>query len=97
MSVDSNFVQIIKGLVLLGAVAFDVYSKSQGKPSFIGMILKGMQRGRGGEGSSGPSGGTGPSTPVAEGEEGTGFRNASRSHTGAVEMGAPPNPQPSVG
>lgn len=96
LSVDSNFVQIIKGLVLLGAVAFDVYSKSQGKPSFIGMILKGMQRGRGGDGPSGPSGGAGPSTPVAEGEEGTGFRNASRSHTGIAESGAAPKPQPSA-
>ena len=45
LSVDSNYVQVIKGLVLLGAVAFDVYSKSQGKPSFIGMMLKGLQRG----------------------------------------------------
>ncbi len=45
MSVDSNYVQIIKGLVLLGAVAFDVRSKSQGRPSFIGMMLKGLQRG----------------------------------------------------
>ena len=83
--------------MLLGAVAFDVYSKSQGKPSFIGMILKGFQRGGGGGGSSGPSGGTGPSTPVAEGEEGTGFRNASRSHTGMVERSGPPNPQASAG
>jgi len=96
LSVDSNFVQIIKGLVLLGAVAFDVYSKSQGKPSFIGMMLKGLQRG-GGDGSSGPGGGTGPSTPVSEGEEGTGFRNASRSHAGMAESAAPPAAQPSAG
>ena len=39
MSVDSNWIQVIKGLVLLGAVAFDVISKSRGKPSFIGMIM----------------------------------------------------------
>ncbi|WP_394249729.1 multiple monosaccharide ABC transporter permease [Arthrobacter pityocampae] len=32
--------QIIKGLVLLIAVAFDVYSKSQGKPSIIGLITR---------------------------------------------------------
>jgi putative multiple sugar transport system permease protein len=96
LSVDSNFVQIIKGLVLLGAVAFDVYSKSQGKPSFIGMMLKGLQRG-GGDGSAGPGGGTGPSTPASEGEEGTGFRNASRSHAGMVESAAPPTAQPSAG
>ncbi len=40
MSVDSNWIQIIKGLVLLGAVAFDVVSKKQGKPSFIGTIQR---------------------------------------------------------
>ena len=39
LSVDSNTIQVIKGLVLLGAVAFDVLSKSRGKPSFIGMIM----------------------------------------------------------
>ena len=44
LSVDSNFVQIIKGLVLLLAVAFDVRSKIQGRPSFIGMMLSGLNR-----------------------------------------------------
>ena len=48
LSVDSNFVQIIKGLVLLLAVAFDVRSKMQGRPSFIGMLIKGVGRGGGG-------------------------------------------------
>ncbi|MBW4094456.1 MAG: sugar ABC transporter permease [Acidobacteria bacterium] len=33
--------QIIKGLVLLAAVAFDVFNKSQGKPSFIGLLTRG--------------------------------------------------------
>lgn len=33
-------VQMIKGLVLLVAVAFDVYSKQQGRPSVIGLIMK---------------------------------------------------------
>jgi putative multiple sugar transport system permease protein len=45
MSVDSNVIQIIKGLVLLAAVAFDVLSKMQGKPSVIGMIQRGLRRG----------------------------------------------------
>ncbi|WP_434991947.1 multiple monosaccharide ABC transporter permease [Arthrobacter sp. Ld5] len=40
--------QIIKGLVLLIAVAFDVYSKSQGKPSIIGLITR--RFGGGGDG-----------------------------------------------
>ena len=44
LSVDSNFVQIIKGLVLLLAVAFDVRSKMQGRPSFIGMMLSALNR-----------------------------------------------------
>jgi putative multiple sugar transport system permease protein len=44
LSVDSNFIQIIKGMVLLLAVAFDVRSKIQGRPSFIGMMMSGMHR-----------------------------------------------------
>jgi len=44
LSVDSNFIQIIKGMVLLLAVAFDVRSKQQGRPSFIGMMMSGMGR-----------------------------------------------------
>jgi len=32
-------------MVLLLAVAFDVRSKLQGRPSFIGMIMSGMNRG----------------------------------------------------
>jgi len=43
LSVDSNWIQIIKGLVLLGAVAFDVVSKKQGRRSFIGMIQRAFQ------------------------------------------------------
>ena len=44
LSVDSNFIQIIKGMVLLLAVAVDVRSKIQGRPSFIGMMMSGMNR-----------------------------------------------------
>ena len=44
MSVDSNVIQVIKGLVLLAAVAFDVLSKMQGKPSIIGMIQRGDRK-----------------------------------------------------
>ena len=36
MGVGSDWTQIIKGLVLLIAVAVDVYSKRQGKRSIIG-------------------------------------------------------------
>jgi len=44
LTVDSNFIQIIKGMALLLAVAFDVRSKQQGRPSFIAMIMSGMNR-----------------------------------------------------
>jgi len=40
MGVGSDRTQIIKGLVLLAAVAFDVYSKQQGRPSIIGLLLR---------------------------------------------------------
>jgi putative multiple sugar transport system permease protein len=44
MGIESNKVQIIRGLVLLIAVAFDVYSKSQGRPSLIGGMMRQFQR-----------------------------------------------------
>ena len=44
LSVDQNWVQIIKGLVLLGAVAFDVRSKMQGKRSFVGIMMNRFSR-----------------------------------------------------
>ncbi len=44
MSVDQNIIQVIKGLVLLAAVAFDVVSKKQGKPSIIGLIQRSFSR-----------------------------------------------------
>jgi putative multiple sugar transport system permease protein len=42
--VGTDMVQIIKGLVLLLAVAFDVYSKSQGRFSIIGTLMRPFQR-----------------------------------------------------
>ncbi|WP_029291391.1 multiple monosaccharide ABC transporter permease [Cellulomonas sp. HZM] len=42
--VGSDWTQIIKGLVLLLAVAFDVYNKVQGRPSIIGTLLRGKSR-----------------------------------------------------
>jgi putative multiple sugar transport system permease protein len=38
LGVKSDRVQIIKGLVLLIAVALDVYNKNQGRPSIIGLM-----------------------------------------------------------
>lgn len=42
LGVGADATQIIKGLVLLAAVAFDVYNKSQGKPSITGMLSRGL-------------------------------------------------------
>lgn len=54
LGVGADLTQIIKGLVLLIAVAFDVYNKSQGKRSIIGMLTSNFSR---------PSGG-GPNNPL---------------------------------
>jgi putative multiple sugar transport system permease protein len=40
MGVGADMTQIIKGLVLLIAVAFDVYGKSQGRPSIISFLIR---------------------------------------------------------
>ena len=53
LGVGADLTQIIKGLVLLIAVAFDVYNKTQGKRSIIGMLTRNMNR---------PS--SGPSSPI---------------------------------
>jgi putative multiple sugar transport system permease protein len=44
LGIDSDYVFIIRGLVLLLAVAFDVYNKSQGRPSIIGQLMRGFHR-----------------------------------------------------
>ena len=38
--IGADATQIIKGMVLLAAVAFDVYNKSQGRRSITGMLMK---------------------------------------------------------
>jgi putative multiple sugar transport system permease protein len=44
LGIDSTIVAIVRGLVLLVAVAFDVYNKTQGRPSIIGWLLKNARR-----------------------------------------------------
>lgn len=44
LGVGSDSTQMIKGLVLLAAVAFDVYNKTQGKPSIIGRLLSNAKK-----------------------------------------------------
>jgi putative multiple sugar transport system permease protein len=46
LGVDSDLTSIIRGVVLLLAVAFDVYNKTQGRPSFTGALLRGIGIGR---------------------------------------------------
>jgi putative multiple sugar transport system permease protein len=44
MGIGSGRTQIIKGLVLLAAVAFDVYNKVEGRPSIFGLLFKGKDK-----------------------------------------------------
>jgi len=44
LGVGADLTQMIKGLVLLIAVAFDVYNKTQSKKSVIGMLMKNFGR-----------------------------------------------------
>ena len=43
MSAGSDMTQMIKGLVLLAAVAIDVWQKSQGRPSITGLLFRGKE------------------------------------------------------
>lgn len=54
MGVGSDMSSIIRGLVLLVAVAFDLYSKSQGKPSISGTIAAGLRRKKDGDNGLAP-------------------------------------------
>ena len=56
MGVGADMTQIIKGLVLLIAVAFDVYNKSQGRRSITGLLMQNFR------GKSGPP----PTEPTSE-------------------------------
>jgi putative multiple sugar transport system permease protein len=66
LGVGSDRVQIIKGLVLLLAVALDVYNKSQGRFSLIGSLMKPFRRGAPAAPAASTATGTRPAkTPVA--------------------------------
>ena len=43
LGVGSDWSAMIRGLVLLVAVAFDLYSKSQGRPSISGALMRGLR------------------------------------------------------
>ena len=61
--IGADLVQIIKGLVLLVAVGVDVWNKSQGRPSIIGLLTR---RGSGGGAPSGPAPSRTSPPPVTE-------------------------------
>ncbi|MFC6021246.1 multiple monosaccharide ABC transporter permease [Plantactinospora solaniradicis] len=66
MGVGSDRVQIIKGLVLLLAVAFDVYNKNRGRFSIIGSVSRPFRREAPAEPASTVASGQEPAkTPVA--------------------------------
>jgi putative multiple sugar transport system permease protein len=44
MGVGADKTQVIKGLVLLLAVAIDALNKQQGRPSIIGKIMESFQK-----------------------------------------------------
>ncbi len=57
IGVGSDTVQMIKGLVLLIAVAVDVYNKSQGRPSITGFLTRGLARDKNGIADARPDAG----------------------------------------
>jgi len=44
LGLDSSWVSIIRGLVLIAAVGFDVYNKTQGRPSLTGLLFRRFQK-----------------------------------------------------
>lgn len=60
LNIGADLTSMIKGLVLLLAVAFDLYSKKQGKPSIIGHLMR-----RRGSGSSTPTDAQNPAEAAA--------------------------------
>ena len=52
LSVGADWQSMIKGLVLLVAVAIDVYNKSQGRASIIGLMMRNFNRPSGGSTSA---------------------------------------------
>ena len=54
MAVGAPQQQVIKGLVLLAAVAFDVFNKTQGKFSIIGKLIEPFRRGGDGDSVTDP-------------------------------------------
>ena len=69
LGVGADMTAIIKGLVLLAAVAFDVYQKTQGRPSILGLLIRGAR---------------GPGGPTVNGGKGTPFQPDETTKTSEV-------------
>ncbi len=65
LGVGADMTQIIKGLVLLAAVAFDVYNKSQGRRSITGLLMQNF----GGKDKTPPPSSTSESTAEVKASE----------------------------
>ena len=63
--IGADATQMIKGLVLLVAVAFDVYNKSTGRASLLGLLMRNA-RGRGGDDTPPPPSAAVETAPVTE-------------------------------
>lgn len=63
LGIGADATQIIKGLVLLTAVAFDVFNKMQGRPSLIGRLTGGRPTASSPAAANGP---TGPQPPMRD-------------------------------
>jgi putative multiple sugar transport system permease protein len=81
MGVGADMTQIIKGLVLLAAVAFDIYNKSQGRPSIIGLIFRTRTRAASAPSVAAPAG-----TTPAIGDHPSGLAARSPALRGALEL-----------
>jgi len=66
IGVGQDKTSVIKGLVLLAAVAFDVYNKQQGRPSIIGRLTAGKPR-AGEPAAVAAAGAAAETVPAAEG------------------------------
>lgn len=53
LGVGADQTQVIKGLVLLAAVAFDVHNKNQGRPSIIGRLMSSFNGANGSKAAAG--------------------------------------------
>lgn len=86
LGVGSDLVQMIKGLVLLLAVAVDVYNKSQGRPSIVGLLTRGLRRDSRGVAAPASASNAAAADPGAQGGVGTDGDSTSSTPTPAGDL-----------